>query len=198
MSEFDNSEGAGGSEAEEKYTDYTYRAARKNRSDIVLSVVMYVSAVVAYGFSMIDGIGSAGILQYLALVLIVAAVFVNYRYTWQTYAYRIKPLESRNTGDFIGYSFIVYKITGKKSVMAANIPCRDCIKIVECTHKSKRPAALATYEKPMRYFFTKNLMPAVYYTAVFRADGGIVFIAFEPDDEFLSYLREYMNKKGSE
>ncbi len=182
----------------ESYTDYTYRAIRKNKSDIVLSVIMYISAVVSYGFSLVDGIGSASILQFLALVLVVSAVFVNQRYTWQTYAYRIKPLESRNTGDFIGYSFVVYKLQGKKSVMAANIPCRDCLKVVKCTHKNKHPAELAAYDKPARYYFTKSLMPAEYYTAAFRADGGIVLISFEPDDMLLSYLKEYMNRKGSE
>lgn len=179
--------------------DYTQKATYQNRTDITLSVTSYIAAAVLYLYPVfVEGVKFIPLLQFLSLALIVVGIFVNQRYTWSKYVYRIKPLENKNSGEITGFSFLVYKVQGNKNTCLADIPCRDCIRLIKCTKKDKNPAELSSYQNPARYSFTQTLMPETFHTAVFRADGGIAIIRFEPDEEFVNILSALMDRSVAE
>ncbi len=181
-----------------EYNAYTIHATRKNRTDITLSLTSYVAAAILYFYSVfVNGVSYASVMQFVSLLFIVAGIYVNQRYTWTNFIYAIKPVENKNSGEVTGYSFFVYRIQGKKSTCLAEIPCRDCLGIV--THKrgekSERSAADADVAQ---YKFTQTLMPDTYHTAIFRADGGIAHISFEPDETFVAILSSYITSENGE
>lgn len=184
---------------ENNFYDYTAKAAYKNRTDITLSVTCYIASALLYIWSVaVEGVSYVSVMQFFSLLFIVFGVFVNQRYTWSKFVYRIKPVENKNSGEITGHSFLVYKLQGKKSICLADIPARDCIALYECKKNDKKKAELSEYENPARYSFTQTLLSDTFYTAVFKADGGIAVIRFEPDDTFVRILSSLMSKKESE
>lgn len=179
--------------------DYTLKATYQNRTDITLSVTFYVASIFLYIYSVAaKGVSFVSFLQFLSLIFIVCGIFVNQRYTWTKFVYRIKPVENMNSGDLTGYSFLVYKVQGNKNICLADIPCKDCIRIIKCSSHNKTPAELSSYSKPSKYSFTQTFMPNTFYTAVFRADGGTAFIKFEPDETFVNILSSLSDKTVAE
>lgn len=175
--------------------EYTVHATRKNRTDLTLSVTSYVAAGILYFYSIgVEGVKYVSVMQFVALALLVVGIYVNQRYTWTNFIYAIKPVENKNSGEITGYSFYVYRIQGKKSTCLADIPCCDCIDIVKRQRGEKKPESLAVDQNTARYSFLQTMMPDVYHTAVFRADGGIAHISFEPDEAFVSMLSSFINK----
>lgn len=176
------------------HKEYTIHATRKNRTDLTLSITAYLAAAILYFYSVgVDGVKYVSIMQFLALAMLVIGIYVNQRYTWTNFIYALKPDESNNDAENVGYSFYVYRIQGKKSVCLAKIPCRDCTGIVKRQHGEKKPAALKADKDTARYSFLQTMMPNVYHTAVFRADGGVAHISFEPDEVFVSILSSFIN-----
>lgn len=176
------------------YKDYSIHAVRKNRTDITLSLTSYIASVFLYVYSvLVEGVKYGSVLQFLSLLFIVIGIYVNQRYTWTNFIYSVKATENKNSGETEGYSFYVYKVQGKKSTCLANIPCRDCIRIVKRGRGVKDDGKLSEDKDAARYSFTQTMMPDTYYTAVFNADGGIAHISFEPDEVMLSLLSAYIN-----
>lgn len=179
------------------YSDYTYRAVKKNRSDIVSSIAAYVSAAVLYFPSVfVDGIKFVPVLQFCALAAIVAGIYINQRYTWVSYIYAVNPREDAVSEETVGLYFVVRRIQGKRQVCLAKIDVSDCIAIFECTHKDAHKDEISRFGQTERYDFRATMCPASYVRAVFRADGGVAVIDFEPDDILLAILRANMNPSG--
>lgn len=178
-----------------EYNAYTIHATRKNRTDITLSITSYVSAAILYFYSVfVNGVSYTSVMQFVSLLFIVVGIYVNQRYTWTNFIYAIKPVENKNSGEIIGYSFFVYRVQGKKSTCLVEIPCRDCIGII--AHKRGEKNEKSTVDTDVaRYKFTQTLMPDTYHTAIFRADGGIAHISFEPDEALAAILSSYITKK---
>ena len=179
--------------------DYTHRAKKQNKSDIVASICLYVSAAVLYLPSvLVHGIKFVPMLQFLALVLLVFGVFVNQRYTWQVYSYGVVPRENLHDPDAppSGEYFVVYRTVGKRRTCLAKIDMSGILAFVKCTHKNDMASAFADLGPVDRYDFRTTMMPAVYYKAAFRADGENVVISFEPDETLVGILREAMDSKG--
>lgn len=169
--------------------EYIQHVKRMNRTDISLSVTCYVSAALLYFYSiLVEGIKYSSLMQFFALMLLVAGIYVNQRYSWTSFIYMIRACENKNSGEITGYNLAVHRIQGKKSVCLADIPCRDIISIDVCTSKSKIPDSVKSNKDISRYSFTQTMMPAVFHTAVFNADGGTVAIAFEPDEVIVGML----------
>ncbi len=175
------------------HKDYTIYARRKNRTDITLSVTCYIASAFLYVYSvLVEGVKYGSLLQFLSLFLIVIGVYVNQRYTWTNFIYSVKATENMNSGDIEGYSFYVYKVQGKKSTCLVNVPCKDCIKLVKRERGVKSDGSISVDKDAARYSFTQTMMPDIYYTAVFNADGGTAHISFEPDEVMISLLSAYI------
>lgn len=169
--------------------DYTYRAVRRNKTDIVFSVAAYVSAAVLYFPSVfVEGIRYVPILQFCALAAIVAGIYINQRYTWVSYVYAVKPKEDAVSEEVTGAYFIVYRIQGKRQVCLAKIDISDCMALYDCTHKDRKKNEIAAHGAAARYDFRRTMAPPTYCRAVFRADGTIAVIDFEPDETLRSIL----------
>lgn len=179
--------------------EYIQHAKRANRTDISLSLTCYISAAIMYFYSiLVDGVKYVPLLQFLAMALLVIGIYVNQRYSWTNYIYMIRACENKHTGESTGFNFSVHKVQGKKSSCLADIPCCDIIAFEKCTSKSKVPEIVKSSQNVNRYFFTQTMMPAYFYTAVFRADGGIAAIAFEPDETLAEMLASYVDYKNTE
>ncbi len=172
-------------------SDYIQRATRKNRTDITLSVTCYLAAAVCWIYpAFVDGVKYASVLQFSALVFIVAGVFVNQRYSWTNYLYMIRITEDKPYGSVTGCNLAIHKIQGKRSTCIADIPCSGIISLDKCTKKSKVPEAVKKNKDTVRYSFTQTMLPDEFYTAVFYADGGTVAVSFEPDAHLVAMLTE--------
>lgn len=179
--------------------EYIQHVKRANRTDISLSVTCYVSAAVFYFYSiLVEGVKYGSLLQFFALMLLVAGIYVNQRYSWTSYIYMIRAVENKNSGEITGYNLAVHRVQGKKSVCIADIPCRDIVSIDRCTSKSKIPDSVRSNKDTVRYTFTQTMMPAEFHTAVFNADGGTVAIAFEPDEVIVGMLESCVTDKTDE
>ena len=169
--------------------DYTHRAKRQNKSDIVSSVCAYISAAVLYFSSIfVDGIKYVPVLQFLALVFIVTGVFINQRHTWLSFVYGVVPRENKNSGETDGEYFVVYRVQGKRQSCLAKIDMNGLISVIKCTHNDDGKSEISRYKNPTCYNFCISMMPAAYTRAVFYADGGIVVISFEPDSTLSAIL----------
>lgn len=172
--------------------DYTHRAKKKNKTDIVFSVCAYLSAAVLYLSSVfVPGIKYVPVLQFCALAAIVTAVYINQRHTWLSFIYGIIPEENKNTGDVTGANFVIYRVQGKRQTCLVKIDVRDCLKLIHCTHNDDHKSELADLQSPEIYNYCATMCPAEYCRAVFRADGGIAVIAFEPDEVLTALLHEF-------
>lgn len=177
--------------------DYTFRAKRKNKTDIVFSVCAYISAAVLYFSSIwIPGIKYVPVLQFLALALLVIGIYINQRYTWTSFIYGVIPEENKNSGEITGVFFVVYRVQGKHRTSLAKINMADCKKLIRCTHRDPHKDDIAKYGPSTVYNFCATMCPAEYYRAVFHADGGIAVIGFEPDETLLSIIKEQSANKG--
>ena len=177
--------------------DYTHRAKKQSKTDIVTSVCAYISAAVLYLPSvLVDGIRFVPVLQFCALISIVTALYINQRYTWLYFVYGVIPNENRNSGDVTGSSFVIYRVQGKRRTCLVKVDVRECVKLIRCTHKDDRKSEIAEFDSPKIYNYCATMCPAVYYRAVFRADGGIAVISFEPDMTLLSLILENVPKEG--
>ncbi len=177
--------------------EYIQHAKRANRTDISLSVTCYISAAILYFYSiLVDGVKYVSFLQFFAMALLVIGIYVNQRYSWTNYIYMIRANENKHTGEIIGFNFAVHRVQGKRSSCLADISCSDIISIDKCTSKSKIPESVKSQKNISRYTFTQTMMPAEFYTAVFNADGGVVSVAFEPDEVIVKMLEACVTVKN--
>lgn len=177
--------------------DYTHRAKRKNKTDIVFSVSAYISAAVLYFSSIwIPGIKYVPVLQFLALIMLVVGIFINQRYTWTSFVYGVIPEENKNSGEVTGSFFVVYRLSGKRRTCLAKINMADCLKIIRCTHRDPHKNEISHYGSPTEYNFCATMCPAEYYRAVFSADGGIAVIGFEPDSTLIEIIKDNLTNEG--
>lgn len=179
---------------ESSKNNYTYRVEKQNKTDIVFSVSAYISAAVLYFPSIfVDGIKYVPVLQFLALTALVVGIYINVRYTWVRFVYGIVPLENKNSGETAEYTFIVYRVQGRRQSCLAKINVSDCIRLIPCTHKENHKNELSDLSSPARYNFRATMFPAKYCRAVFRADGGIAVIDFEPDETLYTIMKYNMD-----
>ncbi len=179
--------------------DYTHRAVKSNKTDMVFSISAYISAALMYLYPLIiKGVRFVSVLQFCALVCLVCGIYINQRYSWVSYVYGIIPSENKHSGEATGSSFVVYRIQGKRKTTLAMIDMTGIEAVLPCTHKNDRRAEIQACESPTLYNFCATMCPAKYSRAVFRADGGIAVIAFEPDATLSTLLYEYLDKKGAD
>ena len=165
--------------------DYTHRAKKQNRADIVSSVCAYLSAATLYFSSVfVKGIKFVPVLQLLALIAVVIGVFINQRYTWTSFVYGIIPKDA-DTGELY---FVVYRVTGKRQSCLVKVDMAGLRELIPCTAKDDGKARASKYPSAERYNYCASMAPAKYTRAVFRADGGVAVIAFEPDSTLLSMM----------
>ena len=179
--------------------DYTHRAARANKTDIVFSVVCYISAAFLYLYPIfVKGVRFVPILQFLALVCLVAGIYINQRYTWVYYVYGVIPSENKNSGEVTGVSLVVYRVQGKRKTTLAKADLCGIKALIPCTHKDPHNAEVTGYGAASRYDFRATMCPAEYCRIVLEADGGLAVISFEPDKTLYSLLSKYLDEKGAE
>lgn len=176
--------------------DYRHRAEKANKTDIVFSVSCYLSAAVLYFSSIfVPGIKYVPVLQFGALVCLVAGIYINQRFSWCVYTYGVMPKENINSGETIGTYFVVYRTVGKRQSCLCKTDMSGLLRLVRCTHKDAHKEIVKEYTSPNIYNFCATMCPAVYYRAVFEADGGIAIISFEPDKALLGIISGFANEK---
>ena len=176
--------------------DYRHRAEKSNKTDIVFSVAAYVSAAVLYFPSVfVNGIKYVSLLRLCALVCLVAGIYINQRFSWCVYTYGVMPKENINSGETVGTYFIVYRTVGKRQSCLCKTDMSGLLRLVRCTHKNAHKEIVKEYNSPNIYNFCTTMCPAVYYRAVFEADGGIAVISFEPDNTLLGIISGFANEK---
>lgn len=181
------------------FDGYTYRAVKKNKTDIVFSITSYISAAVLYFPSVyVDGIKYASVLQLCALAALVSGIYINQRYTWVSYIYSVSPREDPVTEEITSFYFCVCRIYGKRRNYLAKIDMADCIAVLDCTHKDKRKADIAKYGVTARYDFRATMAPASYCRAIFKTDGEVVAISFEPDETLRAILMQNSGRVNKE
>lgn len=71
----------------------TFEPKQKNRAPEVCVTALFVCSLIATGFSSLEFISGRGILQFIALVLVCAALFIFIRYKTTSFRYTVKVFE---------------------------------------------------------------------------------------------------------
>lgn len=178
------------------FNDYTHAAKKQNKTDIVFSAASYMSAAVLwFSSSFIDGIKYVPVLQLCALTALVVGIYINQRYTWVRYVYGVIPGENKNSGEITAFYFVIYRTVGKRQNCLLKVDIRDCLRLIDCTHKDDHKNELSVYVPYTRYDFRATMAPAEYCRVVMKADGETVVAAFEPDETLRAIMRANTEKK---
>ncbi len=120
------------------------------------------------------------IFEFIALIFYVLSFELMFRFGYTTYTY---TLEDGN--------FIVSRRTGQKRQTVCNVSMRTAIDIVKTPKTKEEKAAFAARfgRAKIRYNYSQVMMPKETYSYLFRFNGEIAEIVFEPSEEMVTAIR---------
>lgn len=160
----------------------TYTPLKKDKSSIVISLILFLCAAVSVIFDAL-GVGYSLILQLITVVTAVSAIFITARYTLTGFTYK---LTSDDDLDRLP-GFIVVKTQGNQKKTVVNLSIENAIAIVP---KSPIKNIVKRYGKLIRRLnYCVNMFPDASYFYIFEYNGGINIIEFESSPEFLETFK---------
>ena len=120
------------------------------------------------------------IFEFIALIFYVLSFELMFRYSYTTYTY---TLEDGN--------FIVSRRTGQKRQTVCNVSMRTAIDIVKTPKTKEEKASFEARfgRAKIRYNYSQIMMPKETYSYLFRFNGEIAEIVFEPSEEMVTAIR---------
>lgn len=120
------------------------------------------------------------IFEFIALIFYVLSFELMFRFGYTTYTY---TLEDGN--------FIVSRRTGQKRQTVCNVSMRTAIDIVKTPKTKEEKASFEARfgRAKIRYNYSQIMMPKKTYSYLFRFNGEIAEIIFEPSEEMVTAIR---------
>lgn len=158
------------------------------KTDTTVRVLYSASFVAGIALMIFPAEGArAAIFSACALILLAIGIFMFVKYDCSIYEYIL--LERNGTFDFY-----VNKLTGKRGTYVCYFPLTDCVETgsyKEDTRKKlldKYPS-LRFAKYVQNFISSKNL-----FYAIFRNDGALECVIFEPNEEFIRLFEEFAGK----
>lgn len=152
--------------------EYHYTPKAVNRRALWVSLACAAAAGAAFLASFfLPAYG--GVMQLFSLVLLVAALFVSYKYIWVSYSYTIT-----DPGDGIP-CLLVEQVTGRRSSLLCRLPLYAILRILPVG--AAAPAGKA-------YVYTATMWGGSYRYVTGRMEGNAILLKLEGDDAFFSAL----------
>ena len=129
------------------------------------------------------------IFEFIALVFYVLSFELMFRFSYTTYTY---TLENGN--------FIVSRRTGQKRQTVCNVSMRTAIDIVKTPKTKEEKAAFAARfgMAKIRYNYSQVIMPKETYSYLFRFNGELAEVVFQPNEEMVAAIRTALLSRNDE
>lgn len=129
------------------------------------------------------------IFEVIALIFYVLSFELMFRYGYTTFTY---TLEDGN--------FIVSKRTGQKRQTVCNVSMRTAVDLVKTPKtKEEKDAFSSRFGRvKIRYNYCQIMMPKESYSYLFRFNGELAEIIFEPNDEMIDAIRAALQAESEE
>lgn len=158
--------------------EYRYAPRAGNRRALWVSLACAAVAVAAFLLSFFLPL-YGGVIQLLSLVLLVAALFVAYKFIWVSYSYTIA-----DPGDGIP-CLLVEQVTGRRSSLLCRLPLYAILRVLPAG--AAAPAAKA-------YAYTATMWGGSYRYVTGRLDGNTVLLKLEGEDAFFAALSDAVSE----
>lgn len=162
-------------------SEFTLKPKPQNKKSVYMFIAFMLGAV-ATVILYIKLVPYRSVIGILAMMFVIAAVFMLTRYMAAEYFYDVTV----NDGEPL---FIIRHKLGKRETVMCRIPLRDIVS-VEKQDKEKRRMH-RTPEDYTRYFYSPTLDPEITYLIVARSRYEKAEITVEADDEFAEILLRY-------
>ena len=155
-------------------TTTSYRATPANRTAVIATLALGIPAAVLFAGSFaLPAYG--GVVQLIALLVLVAALFIAYKYIFSTYIYTI--IDFGNDTPYL----LVEQQQGKRSSLVFQAPLHAVVRVL--LKGEPLPSGKV-------YMYTATLCGGSYHYVLCRIDGANLLLKIEANDTFYAALTE--------
>jgi len=162
--------------------------ARKDTKIRIIYSALLIGAIICF-FPFISGIMHT-VMQSLGIILLTSSLAIFIKYESTTFSYIL--IEKKGHLDFY-----IDKHVGRRGSYVCYFPISDAVRIVKMTDDSKAELK-AEYKNIFFYNYGKNIFCGEKHIIVFKNESKYDAVIFEPDEKFVSLIKEDMEKHSKE
>lgn len=161
---------------------------KKNKTAKIISFLSVLVACVLVGTVFLD-VRYKIVYEIIALLFYIYSFELLFRYVFTEYTYIVDD-----------GNFIVMKRAGRRLTYACNVSMSTALAILETPKtKEQRMAFAEKYGRvKIRYNYCQVIRPEKTYSYIFEFNGDFAEIVFQPNEEMLSRIREFIGRGEQE
>ncbi len=169
---------------------YSFESENARGALHAMVIGTFAVAAILFGLSTTEGIPYPLIFQSIAVICLVAAVYLTFRYSLRIYRYAIEPNGIIDADGHELYDLVIISIVGKKMQTVARVALRDIdeVAVVRRQNKTMRKTvkeSLCKDKQIFRYANTPILAEECYISVA--AEGAVLVIP--PDVGMINILK---------
>ena len=158
--------------------------ARKDTKIRIIYSALLIGAIICFS-PIASGIIHT-VMQSLGIVVLTSSLAIFIKYESTTFSYIL----IEKNGHF---DFYIDKHVGKRGAYVCYFPVSDAVKIVKLTDTAKDELR-TEYENIYFYNYGKNVFCGEKHIIVFKNESKYDAVIFEPDEKFVTLIKEDMEK----
>ena len=156
-----------------------YTPGRRNKAAFIISLILFICTAAALCFGAL-GIGHRLVLQLVGTITLTSGVFITGRYSLCDFKYVLSPSELMP----LAVDFSIVKKHLGKSKTVCNLSLETGIAVIPKLKVSELEKTYGTITR--RFNYCVNIFPINSYYYIFKFNGGMHVIEFEPDEDFIN------------